>query len=335
MEIYVLCPSGSKTGGAECLHQLVDALRLAGSDAFISYVPDKSGAGSNEFFSDYNAPIKDPMDIESNLIVIYERYTSLIRKFKKAKKAVFWLSVDNYLYRKGASPIKDFFMKIRSLKSTRLPIIFMKQHIHLAQSEYSVKFLENYNIQSIEIGDYLNDDFFSTASRINDENYKKLDQVAYNPKKGQKFLDYVISKNPSIKFVPIINMSREEVVTLLAKSKLYIDLGYHPGKDRIPREAAVLGCCIITSKSGSAANNIDVPIPNGYKFDLKRKDLSRIPDKILSVFNNFEVENKKFDDYRLKIKNEKEEFILNSKNFISTIKQLSPKGDRISNKSVI
>lgn len=286
MEIFVLCPSGSVTGGAECLHQFVDALRLAGSDAYISYIPDKSGAGSNEFFSNYDSPIKNPVDEEKNLIVIYERYTALLKQFKYAKKAVFWLSVDNYLYRKRDSKIRDFIMKVRSLKSTRIPVSNMQNITHLSQSKYATEFLKEFNHTSIHIGDYLNDDFFVNVENVKNLNHEKLDQVAFNPKKGKKFLDFIMKKHPEITFIPIENMTREEVVTLLAKSKIYIDLGYHPGKDRIPREAATLGCCIITSKSGSAANNIDVPIPKGYKFDLNRQDLSKIPEQIASVFKN-------------------------------------------------
>ena len=37
--------------------------------------------------------------------------------------------------------------------------------------------------------------------------------------------------------------------------------------NRIPREAAMCGCCVITNRNGSAANNVDVQIADKYKFD--------------------------------------------------------------------
>jgi hypothetical protein len=55
-------------------------------------------------------------------------------------------------------------------------------------------------------------------------------------------------------------MSRKEVISSLTSSKIYLDLGIHPGTDRIPREAALLGCVIVTNKRGSAGNKIDVDI---------------------------------------------------------------------------
>ncbi len=38
----------------------------------------------------------------------------------------------------------------------------------------------------------------------------------------------------------------------MRKAKLYIDFGYHPGKERMPREACLLDCCLIIGKDGSA-----------------------------------------------------------------------------------
>jgi len=64
-------------------------------------------------------------------------------------------------------------------------------------------------------------------------------------------------------------MPREEVIKLLQKAKVYIDFDYHPRKDRLPREAAILGCCVITRKRGSAKFFEDVPIPDEYKFEDK------------------------------------------------------------------
>ena len=39
-----------------------------------------------------------------------------------------------------------------------------------------------------------------------------------------------------------------------------MDFGFHPGQDRLPREAALLKNCIITNREGSAAFYKDVPI---------------------------------------------------------------------------
>lgn len=38
-----------------------------------------------------------------------------------------------------------------------------------------------------------------------------------------------------------------------------------PGKDRMPREAAMPGCCVITGKRGAAANPFDIPDSRGVQ----------------------------------------------------------------------
>ena len=42
-----------------------------------------------------------------------------------------------------------------------------------------------------------------------------------------------------LRWVPLIGMTTEEMRSCMSKSKVYIDFGNHPGKDRIPREAAI------------------------------------------------------------------------------------------------
>ena len=60
-------------------------------------------------------------------------------------------------------------------------------------------------------------------------------------------------------------LSPEQVQAMLKKAKVYIDFGGHPGMDRIPREAALAGCIVVTNREGSAAFRQDVPIPSQYK----------------------------------------------------------------------
>jgi len=57
---------------------------------------------------------------------------------------------------------------------------------------------------------------------------------------------------------------------------MYIDFGTHPGKDRIPREAALRNCIVLTNRNGAADNNVDVPIPNEYKIHSVLSNLGKI-----------------------------------------------------------
>ncbi|HOL22470.1 MAG TPA: hypothetical protein PLQ41_06420, partial [bacterium] len=113
----------------------------------------------------------------------------------------------------------------------------------------------------------------------------------------------------NIKFVPLISMSRMQVIETLKKAKVYIDFGNHPGKDRIPREAAIMGCCVITGKRGSAAYFEDVPIPEKYKFEDKKENIPKIIERIRDCLENYNERYKDFDNYREIIRKEPEKFV--------------------------
>jgi hypothetical protein len=104
-------------------------------------------------------------------------------------------------------------------------------------------------------------------------------------------------------------MSSSEVSDLLNKAKIYIDFGNHPGKDRLPREAAISGCCVITNKNGSAKNKFDIPISSIYKLDdTSRSFFKEFESLALEILGDFVFHSSNFDEYRLKIFNEQKVF---------------------------
>jgi len=100
-----------------------------------------------------------------------------------------------------------------------------------------------------------------------------------------------------------------EIIDILSKSKIYIDFGFHPGVDHLPREAAILRNCIITNKEGSAYYSDALPIDEEFKFEEKLNNLNSIRNKIDKMFINFESEINNFENYRKILKNEKNIFI--------------------------
>lgn len=102
---------------------------------------------------------------------------------------------------------------------------------------------------------------------------------------------------------------------------MYIDFGTHPGKDRIPREAALRNCIVLTNRNGAADNDVDVPIPNEYKIHSVLSNLGKIREQIHYALSNYDVETKKFDSYRDVISKEKQVFDDSVKNVFSEIEK--------------
>ena len=159
----------------------------------------------------------------------------------------------------------------------------MKNYIHLAQSQYAKNFLKTKGLKSFLIEDYINEDFLKSAIDI-DLSLKKP-VITYNPSKGKKYMDLFKKLFPEINMIPLVGMTRDEMIKCLKESMVYLDLGQHPGRDRIPREAAVQGCVVMTSKFGSAENSLDVAIDEFYKtreltgMDQFSKNLNRISNR--------------------------------------------------------
>ena len=239
-------------------------------------------------------------------------------KYKYSRKYIWWLSVDNYL---NGSSI-EFNLETKGLLHTVKAFVkgtiksYTKQiksaDKNLCQSYYAEEFLRNkYGISDnkiVYLSDYINDLYVNHS----DESLSKDKQniVLYNPKKGLEFTQKIIekSKGKNWKWVPLIGLKNEQVKEYLETSKVYIDFGNHPGKDRFPREAAILGCCVLTDKRGAANYFKDVPIVDKYKYEDKDKNIPKIIQMIEYCIENYSIARNDFEDYREYIKSEKATF---------------------------
>lgn len=313
-KVYVLWPAYSKTGGPELLHQLVHVLSEKGIEAYLVYTntQDDNTNYTPEDFKVYNFNYileKDIEDKKENVVIIPETRVRMIKNFNNIRKVIWWLSVDNYqkLYTfKKAIPCGFmhvlYLLKDGTLISHRKD--YKKADYHLCQSYYAIDFLQRKKVSNIAyLSDYINDTFMKENA-----NKQKSNKVLYNPKKGYRFTKRIIKRANDLEWVPIKNLTTTQVKELLLQSKVYIDFGNHPGKDRFPREAAMCGCVIITGKRGSAKFCEDVPIDDVFKFKDSRKNINKIVTKIKECLNNYDTKNKKFENYRNYIKGEKEQF---------------------------
>lgn len=299
----IVCCSQAETGGPECLHQLVHELRHAGHEAFIAYYPFGEDFTPTAAYACYDAPQAKLLDEPEALVVIPEAATWIARSLRRAKVAINWLSVDNYFQRKHVSAWRDFVKRYKSLAKSRASLFELRHCAHLAQSHYALSFLRSRKLPAAPLGDYLSPDHLQAALLA--PNSPRSNTIVFNPQKGYKYSQQLMSACPELSFVPLQNMSRADVIRCLQTSKLYMDFGHHPGKDRAPREAAIHGCCIITGRQGSAAFHEDVPIPDIYKLDESDSGLiERFRRLAHSIISDVGQHVPQFEPYREAIRNE-------------------------------
>ncbi len=316
-EIYVVCPAYKKTGGMELLHQLVYALNTEGAHATIAYTGVAKSSNSCPINSEYAQyvnsyiPAQQIPDRDGVIVVLPEVDAKMVSSFKYAKIYFWWLSIDNYLkvyslwynlrncnFRAAVSLIKH--------GAWRYALSFLRRdvNLNLVQSYYAKDYLEKHGFTNIvRLSDYINDEYI-----VDDTSRPRMDHILYNPKKGIEFTRLLMEAAPDLQWMPIENMTLDEVRRTLKTAKVYVDFGNHPGKDRFPREAAISGCCVLTGKRGSAAFEQDVPIPSAYKFEDSIANIPLIIEKIRECLADFSRCAHDFDGYRAMIVSEKKIF---------------------------
>ena len=287
-KIYIACPPYAQTGGPEALHVLAYELRNLGFDAYMFY----GGSYANpvaKAYQKYDVPyVPDVEATPQNAIIVPEIWGHKLNQYPNMQKGFYWLSVDNYF---GTTEI-DFNDNTIT---------------HLTQSYYALDFVQKQGAKNISyLSDYLNEFYIKNAPK---EFVNREDIILYNPAKGIQHTNKIIQQAPNLDFVAISGMNQEQIKDLCLKSKIYIDFGQHPGKDRIPRETAILGNIVITNKAGSANFYEDVPIGHEYKFDNVSAEITQIINKLEYCLKNYEICIKDFENYRHTIKHEKEKFI--------------------------
>lgn len=294
------------SGGPEALHQLSRVLLDLGVDARMVYYPEaRDGHAVPQAFSSYSPVVSTHADTRlGDVVLVPEAATKILRRFKTARRAVWWLSVDYYRQTRTAwQTMKDALRGGTSLGMKQMDGI-----AHLCQSFYA-----NTYLQSKGIGDaaFVTDYIRGATEPLRTENAKREDIVLYDPRKGAAAAKRLMAmREGNFRWVAIRGLAPSQVRALMQSAKLYVDFGHHPGRDRMPREAALSGCCVLTGRRGSAANDRDVPIPAFYKVDEKRPCWEHeAVQKIEDIVAHYDRHGAAFGPYREWIRGQHAQFV--------------------------
>jgi hypothetical protein len=324
--ILIACPGNALTAGPEAIHQLAYDLIRVGHNAAVVYYPFFKDFKTPSQYAKYEVPVVKYRDNEDELFIFPEIITTYALKIRRAEAAIWWMSVNNYTCVRYGSPWRDKLRYLKNIARGLRPIGGIKtlsKLRHFAQSNYALDFLKSNGIVGQLLSDpipvYTSNDYLQSLPRKYSETIRS-NIILYNPHKGKKVVQSLISHYPSWQFFPLTGFNREQLASIFLKSKLYIDFGHHPGKDRLPREAAIHGCCVITGLYGSASNRLDVNIPRDYKIDPRSPQfLLHFRNKVEFIFTNFEKCFAEFTEYRQIISLEQIEFDKQIKHIFSPL----------------
>lgn len=247
MKLFIMCPL-TLSGGPEALHQLCNACNASAPAAPVAYmiyvVPAQTEytilqSGWNLYDAYTRVLIANRIeDIESNVLIIPEVFdsTHLHQRYPRIQKVIWWLSISY------AIQTRAFFKHVRN-----------KVFNHACQSKFAYDMIKRYVEKCFYLSDYICPIFWRYVPV-----QKKQDRVVFNGLKDD--ITKYLCREHGIPCIAIANMDKTMVMNALASSKVYVDMGSHPGKDRLPREARILNCVVVTNRHGSAFHHEDVPI---------------------------------------------------------------------------
>jgi hypothetical protein len=313
LHIGVFCPIGVATGGPEALHQLSHAIEVHGHKATLIPI-GKAGTPSPEY-AHYLVSIMKSEDswTDFDFIVTPETHLGLdrsIRRLISAPLHIWWLSVDNACYEPATSleskrfPINDtMWPKVRHKRTIRqstlalravarakiLDLVFGRRSIvtqaegHLAQSEYAKSFVEEeFGLQAQLVSDYI-PKYELKDQELNPNGVRERKVVAYGFAKGRELVERVKPFLSEVQFIPIKGMTISEVRQTLAKSDLYLDLGHFPGRDRLPREAALAGTPVLIARRGAGRLKNDFPLEDAFRLDVSKSGPEQVAESIAQI----------------------------------------------------
>lgn len=305
MTIYIFALHGIATGGPEATHQLSDALIEQGFDARLVYFkwPDLARGPLIEFpayegfapeYARYKVKLaRSAPDEEGAVIVLPETLAHLVPFYAKAKVLVWWLSVDNAF---GA-------LSGVNLNYLRRPNVY-----HASQSRYAETFTQALQLNSLGMLSDYTVDLTEYAIPLPMAERPKL--VAFNARPDKVIADLeaigaeIAALDPEIRCIAIHGMSRPEIAAVFAAARVYVDLGNFPGKDRLPREAASMGCASLRFHAGAAKGGGDFIETHWAWGKLSLTDPSQTAKVIACLVANVESLDMEVFNSRMYVKNE-------------------------------
>jgi hypothetical protein len=302
-KIQIVAPSELRSGGPESLHNLAFQLQSIGVHSEIVYFPYGKQYEVTLGYEKYAKKAHDIDDKSSTLIIFPETLCMLGFSISKATVGIWWLSVDHFTQTKYHS-FRDYFRYLRLAIRRHRPYRgakSLKKFIHFSKSYYDEEFLRAHSINFSRLNGPISSEYISNV----DSSQDRKNIILFNPKKGMGYTSRLKNNFSQFKFVSLEGMNTDELTAAYTNSKVYIDFGNHPGKERMPREAVALGCCIITGILGSASNAFDIPIPNEYKINTEADDFLFIFQTVTNkIFSNFELARLDFNNFRNEVLNE-------------------------------
>jgi glycosyltransferase involved in cell wall biosynthesis len=326
-KIYVYCPGNVLSGGIYSLHNLCAKLAEAGYQAGMLYHSIDPDILNHEHIRAYHVSsfisIEDSSD---NILIVSETETLFLHRFIHIQKVVYWLGLNNYfnkpvfrrpfhikLLRKAimcrnyygyAAGIIENCKRRLSWWSKAGDIIWRDPVIHMSNSYYVAQCCHWRGVEKVNIlHNPVQEEYYHEAGQP----VLKKPKIIFGPK-TPKILIALCRCWFNFEIVRLKHLSPDVVKQHMKEAMVFAEFGNNSGRDRMPREAALLGCVVFSNTRGSAAFNQDMPIPDRYKIPDTLLNYRKIMRRLKQSVRHYASVKSDFNDYLSALEEERTNF---------------------------
>lgn len=153
----------------------------------------------------------------------------------------------------------------------------------------------------IRTAPHLVSDFIDATETTSPRSHRSMPRVGFYPRKGGVLAHRILDRateSEQLHRVPLEGYARDELQSVIATLDVYLDPGHHPGRDRLPREAALQGAVTLTSRRGAAAYWGDVPLNDEFKWSPGEHEVEAAARVLVRTLRDLDAAREAQEPYR-------------------------------------
>jgi hypothetical protein len=336
--IYIYCPGNVITGGIYSLHNLCARLIEIGYNACMYYHSVDEAIINHENIRSFAVPSVDFInDSPDHVLIVSETETLFLSRFHSIKKIVYWLALNSYFKKpvfrwpfsikmlRKAIQCRNYYgysagmleniKRSASWWAKANDTIWQGDIIHMSNSHYVARCCQSKGIEKVYIlhNPVREEHYNGSALRV-----QKKPKIVFGPKTPMNLI-WLCQIFLPFEIVRLKYMLPQTVMEHMKEAMVFAEYGNYPGRDRMPREAALLGCVLCSNIRGSAGYYEDMPIPVKYKIADTVCNYPKIVKLLKHCIRNYTSAKDDFVDYVRSLQEERVNFRANVASVFSEI----------------
>lgn len=243
----VVAKLGGYTGGPEALYQLGHALARCGADVTMVASGEVNQLVASDFEGRYGMSAVDEPEASPDAWLVLPEVEDPTEWRRRGwdRIIIWWLAAHR-----------------------RHDVVKYRGCYHIFQSCHAQTQRAKDGFEGPVVSDYIRDDFVERASSA-----ASAGRVGIGVNhRSALAMGIAAHRRGDTSLVLMSGLAPMDALGCMKRLKYYVDCGWHPGRDRMAREAALCGCIVIAGRQGAAGMPADMPLSDVLRMEDERPE---------------------------------------------------------------